>query len=90
MRKAIRCAAQAACSAIGIEGVAHDEQIGSQRLDRPIDQAPVDGALLDAHDAMWGGGATYGVAGGDADATQTEIEGENDLGSRLRHGPRTD
>ena len=67
--------AQRAGRAVGVARTADHQQLGLELLQQPLDGGPVDAAVGDAHGAAGCGGAADGVAGGDADATQTEIEG---------------
>jgi hypothetical protein len=84
--KAIGGLAQSAGRAIGIARRADDQYIGLIIVEQARNGRPVDAMIIDQHSGTGGSGCADRIAGGDTDATQSEIESEYDLGSRLRHG----
>jgi len=77
--------AQPAGGAVGVARAADNQQVGLVLKKQPVDGRPVDAVVGDAHRTVGGGGIADGIAGGDTNATQSEIKCQDDPGLRLRH-----
>ena len=77
--------AEVAGRAVGMTRTADHQQVGLVLVQQPLDGTPVDAAIGHMDGATGGGGIADSVAAGDTNAPQTEIEGQDDPGSRLRH-----
>jgi hypothetical protein len=64
---------------------ADHQQIGLILVQQTLDRGPVDAVIGHPDGGAGGGCMADGIAGGDTDTTQTEIEGQDDATWRVRH-----